>query len=154
MEPIPLTEQEFESLPAGVRIIYAADQPQYRPLDTVKLEGGEGRVISRWSLTAEERKAVAEGADLYLQQLTFNTSLQPILPTIGLPQFCPADVTGSSTLEEITDEKPPTSAQPCGCDAGAHWICEQHRDARLQQIHDEADKAAETRTAAKQSPST
>lgn len=22
----------------------------------------------------------------------------------------------------------PTSAQPCGCDPGAHWQCDQHRD--------------------------
>ena len=105
MEPVRLTDEEFDSLPASVRRTLAEDQPQYRPLPVVLLEGSEGRTISRWSLTNAERKAIADGADLYLQQLTFGDSFQPILPTIGLPEFCPADSVGSSAPEEISDEQ-------------------------------------------------
>jgi hypothetical protein len=35
-------------------------------------------VYSRWTFTEEERKAIAEGADLFFQQLCFGNPLQPI----------------------------------------------------------------------------
>lgn len=104
MEPKRLTDEEFESLPAGVRIVYAEGQPQYRLLPAVRLDSDDRRVISCWSLTDDERAAIANGADLYLQQLTFGIDLQPILPTIGLPQFCPTDAVGSSQPIELSEE--------------------------------------------------
>jgi hypothetical protein len=36
--------------------------------------------------------AIAAGADLFIEQLTFRQRLQPILPTVGLRTFCPKDV--------------------------------------------------------------
>lgn len=59
-------------------VIYAADQPQYIPLRTLQSRGPHGAVLSRWTLTDEQRKAVAEGADIILELSTFGNPLQPI----------------------------------------------------------------------------
>jgi len=64
-------------------IIYAKDQPEYIPLRTLVSAGPDRKVISRWTLTNEQRKAVAEGADIFLQLLTFGRPLQPILMAVG-----------------------------------------------------------------------
>jgi hypothetical protein len=59
-------------------IVYAADQPQYLPLRTLKSKGEWGRVISRWTFTPKQRQAIADGADVLLELSTFNQPLQPI----------------------------------------------------------------------------
>lgn len=91
MEPITFEAEDVALLPPHELIIYAKDQAEYKALPVARIEGVEGRVISRWSLTDEERKKIAEGADLYIEQLTFGDPLQPILPTIGLREMCPTD---------------------------------------------------------------
>src|SRR5437773_6547519 len=98
MNPIDFDPLEREFLPPHREVIWAKDGqpnkagvPRYRPLQTLVLDGQEGRVISRWTLTPAEREAIAKGEDLYLEQLTFGNKLQPILPTVGLRTFCPAD---------------------------------------------------------------
>jgi hypothetical protein len=64
-------------------IVYAEDQPQYIPLRTLVGSDRDRKVLSRWSPNPEQRKALAEGADIYLQLLTFGDPLQPILMFIG-----------------------------------------------------------------------
>lgn len=64
-------------------VVYAKDQPEYIPLRTQKSEWREGGVVSRWSPTEEQRKAIAEGKDIFLELLTFHQPLQPILMYIG-----------------------------------------------------------------------
>jgi hypothetical protein len=63
-------------------VVYAAKQPEYIPLRTLRSKAPEASVFSRWTLTPEQRKAVAEGADIYLELLTFGP-LQPIRMAIG-----------------------------------------------------------------------
>lgn len=94
MEPTGFEQEQTAFLPPHRLVTYAKDQPQYRPLPTVQLVGEEGRVISRWTLTPEERAAIAAGEDLYIEVLTFGRPLQPILPTVGLRDLCPLDVKG------------------------------------------------------------
>lgn len=48
------------------------------PLRTLRADGQMGAVISRWTLTDEQRKAIAAGADIFLELSTFNQPLQPI----------------------------------------------------------------------------
>jgi len=93
MEPIALEDEQRVFLPDHDVVTFAKDQPEYRPLPAVVFHGPERRVISRWTLTADERARIAAGEDLYVEQLTFGGALQPILPTIGLRDFCPADST-------------------------------------------------------------
>ena len=50
--------------------VYAADQTQYIHLRTLRADGPMGGVISRWTLTPEQRKAVADGADVFLELST------------------------------------------------------------------------------------
>lgn len=64
-------------------VIYAKDQPQYVPLRSLRSNYAEGAVLSRWALTAAQRKAVAEGADIFLELLTFGEPLQPILMAVS-----------------------------------------------------------------------
>jgi hypothetical protein len=59
--------------------VFAKDQPEYIPLRTLVQRDAQGGVLSRWAPTEEQRKAIAEGADIYLELLTFHTPLQPIL---------------------------------------------------------------------------
>ncbi len=64
-------------------VVFAKNQPQYNPLRCLKGNTAYGEVLSRWTLTEEQREAVAEGADIYLEISTFNTPLQPIRLAIG-----------------------------------------------------------------------
>jgi len=64
-------------------VVFAKNQPQYAPLRCLVDDSrGDRRVTSRWTLTDEQRKAVAEGADIYLTLLTYGTPLQPIIMAI------------------------------------------------------------------------
>lgn len=68
---------EIVPLPEGAReVIYAASQPEYRPLITVRFD--DGCVISRWSLSWREKLSVLLGSGIYVSKLTFNQSLQPM----------------------------------------------------------------------------
>ena len=59
-------------------VVYAKDQPEYILLRCLRSNTPSGRVISRWTLTPEQRKMVAEGADVFLSLYTFGRPLQPI----------------------------------------------------------------------------
>lgn len=89
MEPVGFELEQTAFLPPHDLVTYAEDQPAYQPLPVARLHGAEGRVISRWTLTDEERVRIAGGEDLYIELLTFGQPLQPILPTVGRRDFCP-----------------------------------------------------------------
>jgi hypothetical protein len=67
----------FEGLEAR-EVVYAKDQPQYIPLRTLVGEAPDRKATSRWTLTPEQRKAIADGADIFLTLSTFGHPLQPI----------------------------------------------------------------------------
>lgn len=58
--------------------VYAKGQPQYRPFRTLPGRGGIS-AIGRYSLSDAQRKAISEGADLYLELLHFRGPLAPHL---------------------------------------------------------------------------
>lgn len=61
-------------------IIYAKDQPEYRPLPAYKLPGDpEGTITFCWRLSWRDRLRVLAGGVLWHQVLTFNQPLQPQL---------------------------------------------------------------------------
>ncbi len=66
-------------------IVYAKDQPEYRPLRALQSMKSSGGVLSRWTLTEEQREAIANGEDIYLEILTFQGPLQPVLLFVGAP---------------------------------------------------------------------
>lgn len=70
-------------------LVYAKDQPEYIPLRTLKAKGEMGAVLSRWTFTEEQRKAIAEGADVILELSTFNGPLQPIRMAVATEDVNP-----------------------------------------------------------------
>lgn len=64
-------------------VVYAENQPEYKPLRALISGDEEHRVTSRWTLTPEQRIAVANGADIFLELMTFGQPLQPICMAIG-----------------------------------------------------------------------
>lgn len=71
----------------GQNVVYAENQPEYIPLPSHKDE--DGVVTSCWNFSLIERLRILFGAKLYWQQLTFNTSLQPVKPSVGInPVSC------------------------------------------------------------------
>jgi hypothetical protein len=57
-------------------VVYAADHPQYQPLPAFKCVNG--KILTRWELTDEERKLIAEQGYIFLAVSTFNQPLQPV----------------------------------------------------------------------------
>ncbi len=59
-------------------VVYAKNQPEYIPLRCLRSRTEYVEVLSRWTLTPEQRKMIAEGADIFLELSTFGQPLQPI----------------------------------------------------------------------------
>jgi hypothetical protein len=58
---------------------WAKTQPEYETLPALTFrENPQVPVTSRWRFSEYERKAIADGADLYLTALTFGGPLQPV----------------------------------------------------------------------------
>jgi hypothetical protein len=64
-------------------IVLAKDQPQYRPLRVLRGHTAESIVMSRWTFTAEQRDAIARGADVFLSLMTFGQPVQPVTLAIS-----------------------------------------------------------------------
>ena len=61
----------------GTLRTYGANQAEYQPLPSRVYPGGHV-VLTKWSLSLDERAAILDGADLYLHVLTFGHPLQPV----------------------------------------------------------------------------
>ena len=78
-------------------VTFASDQPQYIPvvIGIYEREIGKG-LLTRWTFTDEERQAIANGEDIYVMQLNFNTPMTPMKVTVGPQEFeykSPTDLT-------------------------------------------------------------
>ena len=77
MIPVKISVTESPNFSSGQEVVYAANQPEYYPLPTIRFP--EGLVVSKWELTLEERERVNNGGSIYLGVSTFNAPLQPLL---------------------------------------------------------------------------
>lgn len=68
----------------GHNVVFAENQPEYNPLPA-HVDRENGIVVTCWQLDDEEKLRFLEDGKIYLQQMTFNQPLQPILPTIDNP---------------------------------------------------------------------
>ncbi len=68
-------------VPAGSRaIVIAEHQAEYRDLPSVVTPNGQ--VITRWSLSLEERAAIVRGEDIFVTILTAG-AINPFFVTVG-----------------------------------------------------------------------
>jgi hypothetical protein len=68
-------------VPAGSRaVVIAEKQDEYRDLPSVRTPGGQ--VITRWTLSDEERKAILLGEDVYVTILSHG-AINPLFVTVG-----------------------------------------------------------------------
>jgi hypothetical protein len=81
MEPVdPRIDPRL--VPDGSRAAVVAEhQEDYVNLPSIITPAGT--VISRWTLTDEERRLILEGEDIFLSCYTFGHPLQPVLLNVG-----------------------------------------------------------------------
>jgi len=58
-------------------ITYAENQPEYRPLPALKIEGKDGAVVSCWKLSFKERIRVLIFGRVWVSLMSFNKPLTP-----------------------------------------------------------------------------
>lgn len=68
-------------VPDGSRaVVIAEHQDEYRDLPSIRTPLGQ--VITRWTLSADERRAVADGEDIYITLLSHG-AINPLFATVG-----------------------------------------------------------------------
>lgn len=68
-------------VPEGSRaVVIAEHQAEYRDLPSIRTPNGY--VITRWTLSAEERAAILRGEDIYITLLSYG-SINPLFATVG-----------------------------------------------------------------------
>jgi hypothetical protein len=80
------TEEHVEN-----EMVIALDQEQYIPIVTLPFRFSDGTIAAavRFRLTDEERKAIAEGADLVVSELTFGNQFTPVDIKVCRPDVNP-----------------------------------------------------------------
>lgn len=70
----------------GANVVYAKNQPEYKPLPAERRPGNSGEVVTCWKLSPEELERVKEIGVIWLSMLTFNQPLQPVLLSVDKPE--------------------------------------------------------------------
>lgn len=73
----------------ATEVVYAANQPQYRPLPALRFL--DGTILTRWELAEEEKQQVLEQGYIYLAVNTFNQPLQPVMIMVTVPDMSKAE---------------------------------------------------------------
>lgn len=74
----PADRPVVDTLEACEVIMAKGQEDKYNPLRCLASQAAEGFRLSRWTLTPEQREAVANGADIFLELMTFNQPMNPI----------------------------------------------------------------------------
>jgi len=81
MEPIT-PRSDLCQMPDGTReVTYAKDQPRYLPLPALRTP--DGKVLTMWRPTEEERQRLIQGEPITVVLGTFNTPLLPMAIGVG-----------------------------------------------------------------------
>lgn len=70
-------------------VVYAENQPEYRPLPAYVYSDREGRITCCWSLSWKERLKVLFSGRIWHTILTFHGPLQPQLLEVEKPAMPP-----------------------------------------------------------------
>jgi hypothetical protein len=68
----------------GCNVTYAKNQPEYRPLPALVMDDGE--IITCWGLSFKDRLKILFTGKIWLNVLTFNKPLQPLLMSVDKPE--------------------------------------------------------------------
>ena len=74
MKPISPVIPEYQQY----EVVFAKEQPEYKPLPALRLDDPSNPIVSRWTFTKEERARVAAGSDLLLTQYIFEDLFHPL----------------------------------------------------------------------------
>jgi hypothetical protein len=85
---------QFET-PGSMLVVFAKDQPEYIPIPALTFP--DGRVLTEWSFSEEERAAIVRGENLRLWIWLYPPCCA-VCGTIGSPRLQPVAL-------EITDER-------------------------------------------------
>lgn len=58
--------------------LIAEHQPEYITLPSLRAKRPERQTLSRWTFTDQQRQEILDGADLYLEVLTFGGAYPPV----------------------------------------------------------------------------
>lgn len=64
--------------------VFAESSPVYQPLPSIRRE--DNLVLTRWLLSSDERKQVAEQGYLYVALITLDGTVQPLKLTAPIPE--------------------------------------------------------------------
>jgi hypothetical protein len=83
------TEKEVE-----IERVIALDQPEYSPLIglPVRFSDNTSGMSVRFRLTDDERKAIADGADFLITEMTYGMPMVPIHVCVCAPNKAPFDI--------------------------------------------------------------
>ena len=75
----------------AIERVIALDQPEYLPIVVLPVlySNGVFGMSVRFRLSAEERKAIADGADIFVTELTFGASFTPLNMAVCMPNEAP-----------------------------------------------------------------
>jgi len=70
-------------------VTVAEEQEEYMPLAAAiyRYDDGSTGILTRWTFSAEERRAIAAGEDLYIMELVFNGKMTPLVVRTGPGDF-------------------------------------------------------------------
>ena len=86
MQPESPVYDNAEELWGVKEVVYAKDQPEYKPLPAIRFR--DGVVVTRWHMTWKERIAAFLSGDIYLSMLTFNQPLTPVVVSTSGLEAC------------------------------------------------------------------
>ena len=73
-------------IPDAGEVTFSEEQPEYKPI-TVALRGNSNypsgtEIVTRWTFSPDERRRVADGADIFVSQLSFGKPMTPLNVTL------------------------------------------------------------------------
>lgn len=74
----------IEGLEGYEIILGGSNAGQPEEAEIAALRSPEGIVLTRWAFTEEERRAIADGEDLFVSSLTFNNPFQALKIEVGM----------------------------------------------------------------------
>lgn len=67
-------------------VVVGEEQSEYRPISVARYHDSDidaVHLVTRWTMTPEERALVASGADIFVAQVNFGSPMAPLIVQVG-----------------------------------------------------------------------